>query len=463
MATRPLAERKVANVTDGRARKRAKTAATVPAHEYPLPPELLAVEHEPEPQGRPWPARSCILKCWPEHINGERDVMISDVLKERGWTDMGGFCDPDHFGDLERVLKGRHPGFPLPRRAVWIPGEEYEVTCLHEAFSTDATTASRFRVTALPKTHLTSYKTYTAKALAAEPFVPTTFVLPAQRKALLATHETLLASSSKTGTLPPLWVGKPEWSYAGRGIVVSADVKELADGEGVVQRYIDRPLLIGGYKFHMRVYLLVTSLAPLRAYVHNDVHAMFATLPYVADETTLGAASFENRVHLTNYDINARPENLKAYLEDKPGVGRGCLWCARRLEAWLRAERPDISIDAMWRQIRLIGRAVARSIAHHPEVAAAQASLPFSQEVGHELFGIDVMLDADGKCWLLELNDSPGLEYCGSHLANGQPSPDAEEGDTTTRAVINDRFTLHGYDRELKKQEGDASHFLRVC
>ena len=116
----------------------------------------------------------------------------------------------------------------------------------------------------------------------------------------------------------------------------------------------------------------------------------------------------------------------------------------------------------MWRQIRLIGRAVAKSIAEHPEVVAAQPSLPYCQEVGHELFGIDVMLDAHGKCWLLELNDSPGLEYCASHLANGDPSPDAEEGDATTRAVINDRFTLHGYDRGIKTQEGDASHFLRV-
>ena len=59
------------------------------------------------------------------------------------------------------------------------------------------------------------------------------------------------------------------------------------------------------------------------------------------------------------------------------------------------------------------------------------------------------MLDADGKCWLLECNDSPGLEYCGSHLADGTPSPDAEEGDATTRAVVHDRLALLGFDRDV--------------
>lgn len=71
------------------------------------------------------------------------------------------------------------------------------------------------------------------------------------------------------------------------------------------------------------------------------------------------------------------------------------------------------------------------------------------------------MLDADGKCWLLELNDSPGLEYCGSHF-EGTPSPDAAEGDATTRAVIDDTLALLGLDRSVC-DAGDPSRFLRVC
>ena len=44
----------------------------------------------------------------------------------------------------------------------------------------------------------------------------------------------------------------------------------------------------------------------------------------------------------------------------------------------------------------------------------------------------------------------------------GTPSPDASEGDATTRSVIHDTFALLGYDRAVST-EGDASRYLRVC
>ena len=90
---------------------------------------------------------------------------------------------------------------------------------------------------------------------------------------------------------------------------------------------------------------MVTSLEPPTAYVHNDMAVMFATLPYSLKPNTLGEA-FESRVHLTNYDINARTSNIENYMADKPGIGKGCLWDARRLERWIRANRPDLSVSS---------------------------------------------------------------------------------------------------------------------
>ena len=41
-------------------------------------------------------------------------------------------------------------------------------------------------------------------------------------------------------------------------------------GRCVVQEYIDKPLLIGGFKNHLRLYALVTSVDPLRVFLYED-------------------------------------------------------------------------------------------------------------------------------------------------------------------------------------------------
>jgi hypothetical protein len=168
-------------------------------------------------------------------------------------------------------------------------------------------------------------------------------------------------------------------------------------------------------------------------------------------------------VHLSNFDINARPENLANYLADKPVIGRGSLWSSRRFEAWLVKHRPDICVAELWTQLRIIGRECALGIARHRRVRELNKGAPPGLQ--HELFGLDVMLDANGKCWLLECNNSPGLEYCGSHFPDGSEDPDAAENDAVTWSVIEDRFALLGLDREIEGNagKGNPKNYLRVC
>jgi hypothetical protein len=45
----------------------------------------------------------------------------------------------------------------------------------------------------------------------------------------------------------------------------------------IVQRYITNPMLIDGLKFDLRIYVLITSVQPLRIFMYKDGIARFAT------------------------------------------------------------------------------------------------------------------------------------------------------------------------------------------
>jgi tubulin polyglutamylase TTLL7 len=49
----------------------------------------------------------------------------------------------------------------------------------------------------------------------------------------------------------------------------------------IVQEYVEKPLLMDGYKFDLRIYVLVTSCDPLRVFLFNDGLVRLSTEKYL--------------------------------------------------------------------------------------------------------------------------------------------------------------------------------------
>lgn len=103
-------------------------------------------------------------------------------------------------------------------------------------------------------------------------FVPTTYMLPADYS--LFVEEFRRCPNA-------MWIMKPANAAQGRGIFIInklTQIKRWSNGRWaslppkesyVISRYIEDPLLIGGKKFDLRLYVLVTSYRPLRVCVES--------------------------------------------------------------------------------------------------------------------------------------------------------------------------------------------------
>ena len=147
--------------------------------------------------------------------------------------------------------------------------------------------------------------------------MPMTFLLPHEYTAFVQAFTAIEASkhtsaavagdpsannlnAAENSEIQNFWILKPLGMSRGRGISLVKDLSQIAYSvSSVVQRYIERPLCLKGYKFDLRLYILVTSFRPLEAFIYRDGFARVSTHQY-----SLNPADTENKfIHLTNSSI----------------------------------------------------------------------------------------------------------------------------------------------------------------
>eukprot|EP01042_Synura_sphagnicola_P022052 gene22052-28081_t len=90
-----------------------------------------------------------------------------------------------------------------------------------------------------------------------------------------------IANFLKSGTKRCV-IMKPSAGAQGRGIFLAMKPEQIIQSEEyyIVQSYLHRPLLIDGYKFDLRIYVLVISCDPLRILLFREGLCRFCTSPY---------------------------------------------------------------------------------------------------------------------------------------------------------------------------------------
>ncbi|KAF6714678.1 Tubulin polyglutamylase TTLL7 [Oryzias melastigma] len=230
-------------------------------------------------------------------------------------------------------------------------------------------------------------------------FIPKTWIFPAEYTQL-QNYVKELRRKRKQKT----FIVKPSNGAMGHGIWLIRNCEKLpAQEHFIVQEYLDKPFLMEGYKFDLRIYILVTSCDPLRIFLYNDGLVRMGTEKYHApSEANLS----QLYMHLTNYSVNKHNENFERDETVDKGSKRSISWFTQ----FLRSN--DYDVAKFWGDISEL--VVKTLIVAEPHVLHAYRMCrpgqpPGSDSVCFEVLGFDIILDHKLKPWLLEINRAPSF------------------------------------------------------
>ena len=322
-------------------------------------------------------------------------------------------------------------------------------------------------------------------------FMPETYALPNDYE--LFADKFRRDETARPATAPvPLYIAKPAGKAQGRGIFLFRRLKRLAPwrdanaarrrapvatlgghgsaasssshrarGRGgsntlhppspppvepyVVQRYVERPLLIGGKKFDLRLYALVTSADPPRVYLHRAGFARFSTRRYEKEDDDerhvdsvqepLIRSLRDLRAHLTNVALNKTADGYNARNAQKFDL--------KALRVHLRAKFGPNAVDELFERIASV---VVRSVlACAPKFRKTSfATSVKNAENCFETYGFDVLIDASLKPWLVEVNAAPSFSW------------DTRADRALKRKVVGDALDVLDLESVVLEQYGDV-------
>ena len=223
---------------------------------------------------------------------------------------------------------------------------------------------------------------------------PASFVLPDEA----ATFRVAAEASVESGQL---WMIKPALACGGNGIKLLTGSDAAAQleansirgggGRAVAQQYIMRPLLFEGRKVDFRVYVVVLegAGANFEAWLYPGGFARAALRQFTTESLDLAA-------HLTNVCFAKRAGAAGAVVEFEDVF--------RDRSVVLDSVAAQRLIRACCTECCLAAREAAHKRRKHKACSCFQC-----RRGCIELLGVDILIDADSRAWVLEVNTKPQL------------------------------------------------------
>uniref|UniRef100_A0A672UM51 Tubulin tyrosine ligase like 7 n=1 Tax=Strigops habroptila TaxID=2489341 RepID=A0A672UM51_STRHB len=230
-------------------------------------------------------------------------------------------------------------------------------------------------------------------------FIPRTWIFPAEY-----TQFQNYVKELKKKRRQKTFIVKPANGAMGHGISLIRNAEKLqAQDHLIVQEYLDKPFLMEGYKFDLRVYILVTSCDPLKVFLYHDGLVRMGTEKYHPPSDSNLSQLY---MHLTNYSVNKHNEHFERDETEDKGSKRSIKWFTEFLQT------NNLDVSKFWDDISEL--VVKTLIVAEPHVLHAYrmcrpGQAPGSDSVCFEVLGFDILLDRKLKPWLLEINRAPSF------------------------------------------------------
>lgn len=222
------------------------------------------------------------------------------------------------------------------------------------------------------------------------PVCPQTFIMPKE----------LTELQGQASADPSLkWIVKPCQLGEGRHISI-LKASDVLDAESrltdrcVVSEYISDPLLVEMHKIDLRVYVLVSRVEPqVEAFVFREGLVRLCGQEYDLSDGGLQQLA----AHISNNSIQTKTARHAS----------GKNWQLQDLWKWLDDGGGPASTITWKRVLRLVKHVLA---AWCPHAKLAQRRIQGFERVRcYSLLAFDLLVDKNGRVWLLEVNPKPAL------------------------------------------------------